>query len=148
MAKEDCEVSEGRSLLADPVVNLAGACITLDSLHNKTRTMQAITRKTAVAAITPVSAGLAGARSAISVERTWSYKATPDDPPGQHTRYFLSSLDPERYPKSPCVIRGHWMVENANHYKRDTCQWREDDHRHRRINVALNVALTRNALPE
>jgi hypothetical protein len=44
-AKEDCEVSEGRALLADPVVNLAGACVTLDPLHNKTRTMQAITRK-------------------------------------------------------------------------------------------------------
>lgn len=38
------------------------------------------------------------------------------------------------------------MVENANHYKRDTCQWREDDHRHRRTNVAQNLALTRNAL--
>lgn len=38
------------------------------------------------------------------------------------------------------------MVENADHYKRDTCQRREDDHRHRRINAAQNLALTRNAL--
>ena len=80
------------------------------------------------------------------MERIWSYKTTPDEPPGQHTRYFLSSLDPEQCPKSTRAIRGHWMVENANHYKRDTCQWREDDHRHRRINVAQNLALTRNAL--
>lgn len=44
------------------------------------------------------------------------------------------------------AVRGHWMVENGNHYKRDTCQWKEDDHRHRRVNVAQNLALTRNAL--
>jgi predicted transposase YbfD/YdcC len=44
------------------------------------------------------------------------------------------------------VIRGHWGIENKNHYKRDTCQWREDGHRHRRVKAAQNLALTRNAL--
>jgi hypothetical protein len=35
-------------------------------------------------------------------------------------------------------------VENRNHDKRDDSVWQED--RHRRINVAQNLALTRNAL--
>lgn len=37
-------------------------------------------------------------------------------------------------------------MENLNHYKRDTSLWREDDHRHRRVNIAQNLALTRNVL--
>jgi hypothetical protein len=45
------------------------------------------------------------------------------------------------------AVRGHWSVENLSHYKRDTCPWREDDHQHRRVNIARNLALTRNALP-
>lgn len=43
--KEDCEVSEARSLLENPTVNLAGSLITADSLHNKTPTIQSILRK-------------------------------------------------------------------------------------------------------
>ena len=80
------------------------------------------------------------------VERTWSVKNKPGEAEKNHARYFLSSLDPEQGKEAARAVRGHWMVENANHYKRDTCQWREDDHRHRRINVAQNLALTRNAL--
>ena len=67
-----------------------------------------------------------------------------------HTRYFLSSLNPEedleKLTQAAEVIRHHWAVENKNHYKKDTCQWVEDDHRHRRVNAAQNLALTRNAL--
>ena len=43
--KEDCEVSEGRALLADPQVALAGATITADPLHNKQATMRIIAQK-------------------------------------------------------------------------------------------------------
>jgi hypothetical protein len=42
--------------------------------------------------------------------------------------------------------RGHWAVENRNHYKRDVSAWQEDHHRHRKPNAALNLALTRNVL--
>ncbi len=80
------------------------------------------------------------------VERTWSIKNKPEEEERNHTRYFLSSLNVDQGPQVAKAVRGHWMVENANHYKHDTCQWREDDHRHRRINVAQNLALTRNAL--
>ncbi len=67
-----------------------------------------------------------------------------------HTRNFLSSLspgdDPGKLKRAAGVIRNHWAIENKNHYKKDTCQWVEDDHRHRRVNAAQNLALTRNAL--
>lgn len=44
-AKKKCEVSEGRKLLADPVVNLAGATVTLDPLHNNAKTLRLIPEK-------------------------------------------------------------------------------------------------------
>jgi len=44
-AKRKCEVSEGRRLLADPAVNLAGATVTLDPLHNKAQTLRVIPEK-------------------------------------------------------------------------------------------------------
>jgi hypothetical protein len=40
--KEDSEVSEGRALLADPQVQLAGALVTADPLHNKADTVRVI----------------------------------------------------------------------------------------------------------
>lgn len=44
-AKEDSEVSEGRALLSNPVVKLAGSTVTLDPLHNKADTAQTIIHK-------------------------------------------------------------------------------------------------------
>ena len=43
-------------------------------------------------------------------------------------------------------MRGLWSVENRNHHKRDESVWQENRHRFRRVNVAQNLALTRNAL--
>jgi hypothetical protein len=43
--KEDCEVSEGRALLADPKVNLLNAVVTADPLHNKEATARVIVEK-------------------------------------------------------------------------------------------------------
>jgi len=43
--KEDCEVSEGRALLADPQVELVNALITADPLHNKGDTVRVILEK-------------------------------------------------------------------------------------------------------
>jgi hypothetical protein len=43
--KEDCEVSEGRTLLADPHVELVNALITADPLHNKAATVRVILDK-------------------------------------------------------------------------------------------------------
>ena len=74
----------------------------------------------------------------------------PDLEVRNHTRNFLSSLNPGddlgKLTRAAGVIRNHWGIENKNHDKKDTCQWVEDDHRHRRVNAAQNLALTRNAL--
>lgn len=43
--KEDCEVSEGRALLADPNVQLVNALVTADPLHNKRETVEVILKK-------------------------------------------------------------------------------------------------------
>lgn len=96
-------------------------------------------------AISPVSAGLPGARSAVTVQRDWSEKKDPKTLKS-HTRVFLSSLPKEEKIRSTQAARGHWSVENRNHHKRDASAWQEDRHRHRRPKAALNLALTRNAL--
>ena len=101
-------------------------------------------RQAAVAPISPIDAGLPGARSAVSIQRDWS--DTKEDLPKSHTRIFLSSLPVEEKLRTTQGARGHWSVENRNHHKRDASAWQEDRHRHRRPNAALNLALTRNAL--
>jgi predicted transposase YbfD/YdcC len=103
-------------------------------------------RRGAVAAISPVSAGLPGARSAITVQRDWSEKRDPLELEKSHTRFFLSSLGTHEKSRSTNAARQHWSVENRNHYKRDASPWQEDRHRHRKPNAALNLALTRNVL--
>ncbi len=93
----------------------------------------------------PVDAGLLSAHSAIKVRREWVEK-TRLDVEHVHLRHFISSveaLDKERLGRA---AREHWSIENRNHHKRDDSVWQEDRHRHRRINVAQNLALTRNAL--
>jgi predicted transposase YbfD/YdcC len=103
-------------------------------------------RRGAVAAISPVNAGLPGARSAITVQRDWSEKKDPLSPSKSHTRFFRASLSVREKKRAADAVRGHWSVENRNHHKRDASAWQEDRHRHRKPNAALNLALTRNVL--
>ena len=98
-----------------------------------------------MAAISPVTAGLPGARSAVTVQRDWSEKKNPKTS-RSHTRYFLTSLRAEEKSRTTRAAREHWSIENRNHFKRDSSAWQEDHHRHRRPKAALNLALTRNAL--
>lgn len=63
-----------------------------------------------------------------------------------NTRDFISSRPPEEAVRLGTAARGHWSVENKNHHKRDDSVWQEDRHRFRRVNIAQNLALTRNAL--
>lgn len=86
-----------------------------------------------------------GARCALRVQREWSEKKRPG-PTKSHTRVFLSSLPARDKARAASAARRHWGIENRNHHKRDASAWREDHHRHRRPNAALNLALTRNAL--
>jgi predicted transposase YbfD/YdcC len=103
-------------------------------------------RRGAVATISPVNAGLPGSRSAITVQRDWSERNDPQQTPKSHTRCFLSSLSGREKMRAAGAVRQHWSVENRNHHKRDASAWREDRHRHRKPNAALNLALTRNVL--
>jgi len=103
-------------------------------------------RRAAVAAISPVNAGLPGACSAITVRRDWSEKKDPLAAAKSHTRFFLTSLAGKEKSRSTRAVREHWSVENRNHHKRDASAWQEDRHRHRKPNAALNLALTRNVL--
>lgn len=85
----------------------------------------------------------------MCVRRDWIEKSDPDEKQKSHTRLFLSSLHPGEHSTKlhlAKIARSHWSVENKNHFKRDCSLWAEDDHRHRRPNAALNLALTRNAL--
>ena len=103
-------------------------------------------RRGAVAAISPVNAGLPEACSAITVQRDWSEKKDPQPTPKSHTRFFLASFSERKKKRAADAVRGHWAVENRNHHKRDASAWQEDRHRHRKPNAALNLALSRNVL--
>ena len=92
-----------------------------------------------------MDAGLLSAHSAIKVRREWVENTTPENE-HEHTRSFISSLQPDHAERLGRAAREHWSVENKNHHKRDHHVWQEDRHRHRRVNIAQNLALTRNAL--
>jgi predicted transposase YbfD/YdcC len=98
-----------------------------------------------VAPCTPDQVGLFHAAQAIAVTSHCVRKrdglATTD------TRYYLTSLtaaeaDPPRLAR---LIRSHWMIENANHYRRDAT-WDEDGCRARKGHTTANLALLRGAL--
>ena len=63
------------------------------------------------------------------------------------TRLFVSSLEAAALTPRQWLARGrgHWMVESANHYRRDVT-WREDEERGRKPRRACNLALLRSAL--
>ena len=92
-----------------------------------------------------MDAGLLSAHSAVKAQRESVEKTTPENE-HEHTRSFISSLTPDQATRLGWAARSHWSLENKNHHKRDHHVWQEDKHRHRRANIAQNLALTRNAL--
>lgn len=90
--------------------------------------------------------GLFGAQSVVLVRREWVEINDSDLERHSHDRYFITSHDAQRAKTTAQEVRSHWSVENKNHYKKDVSFWREDRHRHRRVNVAQNLALMRSAL--
>ena len=73
-----------------------------------------------------------GARQLIRITREWT-EGKNAELKGE-TRYFITSLDREERSAAQLAqaIRGHWSVENKNHWKRDTSQWQEDASRSRK----------------
>lgn len=92
------------------------------------------------------SCGIPFARQVLSLRRESIDKKSGEL--SEETRYFLTSLDPhEASPERlASLVRGHWSVENRNHWRRDATLWREDSCRLRNPRAALNFALLRNAL--
>ena len=112
-------------------------------------------REVKVAAIDAQACGFPHARQVIQVTR-WKLDKTTGEPAidpktgkvEPEVRYFITSLDggeirPEALARN---IRGHWAVENNNHWRRDASQWREDACRLRNPRSAQNFGLLRNAL--
>lgn len=63
-------------------------------------------------------------------------------------RWFVTSLRPSQTTPQRLAeyIRGHWGVENRNHWRRDASRWQEDKCRLRNPRAAFNFALLRNAM--
>ena len=73
-----------------------------------------------------------GARQFVRITREWNEGKS--DELKSETRYFITSLGAEERSAAQLAqaIRGHWSVENKNHWKRDTSLWKEDASRPRR----------------
>jgi predicted transposase YbfD/YdcC len=78
----------------------------------------------------PVAGPTAG--ELVRITREWS-EGTSDELQSE-TRYFITSLAREERSAARLAqaIRGHWSVENKNHWKRDTSLWKEDASRPRK----------------
>jgi hypothetical protein len=64
------------------------------------------------------------------------------------TRYFITSIEQgvASHLRLASLGRGHWSVENKNHWRRDATRWREDRSVRRTPNGAKNLALLRGAI--
>ncbi len=96
-------------------------------------------------ACTPDQVGFFHAAQAIRIKRTSVRKR--DGLTTTDTRYYLTSLTTAEAgpPRLAALIRGHWMIENGNHYRRDAT-WDEDGCRARKGHTSANLALLRGAL--
>jgi predicted transposase YbfD/YdcC len=72
------------------------------------------------------------ARQFVKITREWMEGKS--DELKSETRYFITSLEREERSAARLAqaIRGHWSVENKNHWKRDNCLWKEDASRPRK----------------
>ena len=86
-----------------------------------------------------------GARQAFDTRNHTTFKK--DGRSTHHTRYFLTSLDARQAgpARLAALARGHWSVENPNHWRRDAL-WGEDRCRLRNPNAACALALLRTTL--
>lgn len=64
------------------------------------------------------------------------------------TRHFITSLEEDEasFARLAAIGRGHWSVENRNHWRKDATVWREDRGARRKPRGAKNLALLRNAI--
>jgi len=68
--------------------------------------------------ITPEEIGFAGASQLIRIQRDWEGRTGG---PEQEVRFAVVSLLPQQADPQRllALARGHWSIENGNHYRRD-----------------------------
>jgi predicted transposase YbfD/YdcC len=95
-----------------------------------------------VVAVEAETIGLPFAQAVISVTRTCEKTTRGKPESSSGVRYFVTSLDPLKHRPEQIAeyIRGHWSIENKNHWKRDA-QWREDSPRFRNPKSAQVLAV-------
>ena len=88
-----------------------------------------------------------GARQLVSLTR-WYRKKKSTAGFKSETRYFVTSLEEgdASHARLAEIARGHWSVENKNHWRKDATLWREDRGARRKAKGAKNLALLRNAI--
>ena len=88
-----------------------------------------------------------GARQLVSLTR-WHRAKKSTAGFKSETRYFITSLEEGKasHSRLAAIARGHWSVENKNHWKKDATLWREDRAVRRNAKGAKNLALLRNAI--
>lgn len=88
-----------------------------------------------------------GARQLVSLTR-WHREKKSTVGFKSETRYFVTSLEEGKasHARLAEIARGHWSVENKNHWKKDASLWREDRGVRRKAKGARNLALLRNAI--
>ena len=88
-----------------------------------------------------------GARQLVSLTRWYRERKSTADFKSE-TRYFITSLEEGNASRARLaeIARGHWSVENKNHWKKDASLWREDRGTRRKAKGARNLALLRNAI--
>ena len=98
-----------------------------------------------VAAIEPDALPFPAARQIFDTRNTTTFKK--DGQTTHHTRYFVTSLTGHQagQVRLAALARGHWSVENPNHWRRDAL-WGEDRCRLRQKNAACALALLRTTL--
>lgn len=103
-------------------------------------------RAVAAAPCEPEQTGMPAVRQAVAVHATRTIKKTGATSTFQ--RLFIASLTTQEADaqRLGLIIRGHWGIENRNHWRRDAC-WGEDTRcRMRNANAACALALLRSAL--
>jgi predicted transposase YbfD/YdcC len=92
-------------------------------------------------------AAFPGARQLVSLTRYHCEKKNGGDFTSE-TRHFITTLreSDASHARLAGIVRGHWSVENKNHWRKDATVWREDRCVRRKPKGAKNLALLRNAI--
>lgn len=88
-----------------------------------------------------------GTRQLVSLTRYYCQKKNAGDFKSE-TRHFITSLreSAASHGRLAEIGRQHWSIDNKNHWRKDTCHWREDRSVRRKPTGAKNLALLRNAV--